>query len=1065
MAYNASKKIGNSYIAFESSGQISDYSLQVLADVASKSKNAKIIVTSLQRDAKGQMEAMYTNLVNTGPTAQYAIYGTNGDQVITAYVTAKAAGGNVSQIKAAMLAKINELGVDKVSNHAANPSELQVVDISKRRLANPVDFIAVARADSRISQALFENNVYHIEIPQINESTEPVIKGDSANKNISTLEDKPVKVVEWTNTGEYNGKIIDHLTDNVETFPAYGADSEDIITFEYNGVSNNKRLWQALDLPNKKLFGGNDGSYIANKDYPLGRGATIYIPISEISTSGDVKITNVSTTVTGNNTQTNKKSNNIIKEYNSNITVAKTNEARFYPKLLKYVSLDPGYTPAYKNRGITAKLIAPRLKVYIWSRALSLQGGQSGYIDVTPSVQQLSISSSMEGSEFTIKFSPLIGRLSVNSTSEIHSTQPVWEKSDEIMQDGGEIVALGNINRESTFKDPRVDSGEDISSEYIRNHQYYEKVLQQNDMVFVRFEQLNIDKDSEALAEDQVASSNWYDLIGLIDYAEVSSTAAMTDVAITAVGRDLTKALLEDNSYFNPYSVGHQGSLYGGDIGYNGRYLEGGFKDVAAITDRSIKQMMEFIFHRISSIGYVPDEVFDKFPNKTNISIQTKYPESESDKNTTEVKRARGIWQLVKFWIDDNIKDIRLVDDSVSNPQGSVWDLMKKAVQEPFLELFTETLGTHFYVIARKPPFEQSVLSKIVNEIGSSNSGTTGSENSGFEGGVSGVKASAYNKYLDCLDKKNVKVHAPRFSGSGFPSPSAEEQRRHALNQIGKIKVSSAEEKQYLEKFGAVIVDDKIVDCTEAMRDANNAKFPLIININEDDVYRDSFKQTQLAYSWYEVHDKGSFAGKDVSLGHIPAIYFDEYAQVFGNRKLEVTSNYSDFRFFETKDNPEKTNLYAEQTAQLLSFMVETNIHLPFTREGSFTVNGDRRIKKGNYIYYRPTREVFYVERVENNIMMGQNIDRTTTVTVSRGMVIDYIDGKEEVLSNKAGEEVTKLVSYFNIVDIPKLRDGIYNTVDGGAADDKFDHKADMAIDEDVMNFFLKKKQFKEYGV
>ena len=32
------------------------------------------------------------------------------------------------------------------------------------------------------------------------------------------------------------------------------------------------------------------------------------------------------------------------------ITVAKTSESKYYPKVLKYVSLDPGYFPAYKSK-------------------------------------------------------------------------------------------------------------------------------------------------------------------------------------------------------------------------------------------------------------------------------------------------------------------------------------------------------------------------------------------------------------------------------------------------------------------------------------------------------------------------------------------------------------------------------------------------------------------------------------------------------------------------------------------------------------------------------------------
>ena len=479
---------------------------------------------------------------------------------------------------------------------------------------------------------------------------------------------------------------------------------------------------------------------------------------------------------------------------------------------------------------------------------------------------------------------------------------------------------------------------------------------------------------------------------------------------------------------------------------------------------------MEFLFHRISSIGYVPDEILETFKGRTEVSIHRRSKRSGSDDKTTEIKRARGIWQLVKFWIDDDIKDLRLVDDSIANPQGSIWDLMNKVCQTPFIEIFTETLGTHFYVIVRRPPFEKRILSKIVN--GTYSSTAIGSDQSAQDIGVSGAidtdTTNAYAKYLECLSIREKNLPRYKFESGNEYSFSGEkityEDKNNAdkLRKLAKIEITSAEEKRYLEQYGVVIQNDKIIDCTDALRNADNTAYPTIININEDDVFRDNVRQSQTAYAWYQIHDRGNFAGNSVSLGHVPAIYFDEYAQVFGNRKMEVTSNYSDFRFFDDKAKKDKSDLYAEQASQLLAFLVETNIHLPFTREGSFTINGDRRIKKGNYIYYRPTREIFYVNGVTNSASVSDSIDRTTTVNVSRGMVIDYIDGVNETIFKEDGTTEEKLVSYFNIVNIDKLRDGIYDIVSGGSADDKFDYKSSMSIDVDIMNFFLKKKQFKD---
>jgi len=120
-------------------------------------------------------------------------------------------------------------------------------------------------------------------------------------------------------------------------------------------------------------------------------------------------------------------------------------------------------------------------------------------------------------------------------------------------------------------------------------------------------------------------------------------------------------------------------------------------------------------------------------------------------------------------------------------------------------------------------------------------------------------------------------------------------------------------------------------------------------------------------------------------------------------------------------------------------------------------MNGDRRIKKGNWIFYRPTQEFFYVTQVTNNISIStETIDRTTTIQVERGMLQKYLLGSTETID---GEEVD--ISYFNIVDIPKFKQGVYDTVTKGVAEDKFDYKADIAINKKVFNFFLQRRHFK----
>jgi hypothetical protein len=1018
--------VGEKFIKFKSGvrGNVTDYTLNVLANILRDANQPYLIITSLQRTPRQQASAMYNNIVSKGVASQYNLYGSGGDAIINVYVSEKAKSSTPTEIKNAMTSAI--VTNDWQYDHRADGITKAVVDISFRELKS-IGTMTVSlqkwKNKGVVSKFIDESDHFHVEIPQKN--SDGTNKASENTSSVNRIDGINIVANKFQSSSKYSGKFLSDLTDSIESSPIYGSDPLAISRYEYEGKSNNERLWSVLPLEYKKLIGQNDGSYNSNVVYPLTRLSIIYIPSSEIYTIPEDEL------VKGGNqdstgSQTSHKSGSKIKEYSSNITLMQSKEGKYYPKVLKYMSADPGFTPLNKFSESNIKDIYPRLRVHVWSRILHNQTG-NGYIDVTSDIVSLSVNSTMEGTEITIQLASCIGRI-VSENNDLN----VWSKDDSVGS-----INLGNINRPDSQKDGR--SNEVFGINYIRNNQYYEKILQQNDMVFIRFEELISDINTGISIEDLV-TKGWHDSIGLLDYVNVKSNASNTDVSIDVVGRDLTKMFIEDNSFFNTYSIGHAESLYGGDVGSNSRFGDNVFLDVDALMAKSIKESLEFIFHRISSIGYVPDEIFNLFRGLTKVSVVTK----KDGKNISEVRPSKGAWQLVKFWIDENISDIRLVDDSVSRPNGSIWDLMKKVCQDPFIEIFTETLGTQFYVIVRKPPFEQKILTKIVEDLQPYQ-----------EEYLNEVEASnRYVKYLDCLKANRDK-------------PAEGESYNDIINtkKLARGEFARGAGLEDFKQNGLAFQDDSESNCSEELRKADDAIYPTMINVLDSDVLSESLMQTQTAYSWYQVTDKGNFAGHSVVLSHIPAVYFDEYAQIFGNRKLDVVNNYSDYKFFDNKNKDKGENLYAEQASQLLSYLVETNIHLPFTREGSITINGDRRIKKGTYIYYAPTREVFYVTGVSNSISIANNIDRTTTLTVSRGMVIDFIKGHVIDVEELDGSTSQRKVSYFNIIDIQKFKEDAYDVVANGVTSDKFNYKSKMKLDIPIMNFFLNKKQFFEKDI
>lgn len=154
------------------SGKITDISKDVLKTAAKKSDNKTITISSTQRPPSSQARAMITNLERdwengdrTG-SIQKDIYSNAGDKVIQVYVDLKSRGVSKDDILKAMEEKIIEIGPMNISKHASDISELNVMDIPKGNLRNPLVFLSALRSDSRVKQVLDENGVYHVEIKQ-----------------------------------------------------------------------------------------------------------------------------------------------------------------------------------------------------------------------------------------------------------------------------------------------------------------------------------------------------------------------------------------------------------------------------------------------------------------------------------------------------------------------------------------------------------------------------------------------------------------------------------------------------------------------------------------------------------------------------------------------------------------------------------------------------------------------------------------------------------------------------------------------------------------------------------
>lgn len=258
------------------------------------------------------------------------------------------------------------------------------------------------------------------------------------------------------------------------------------------------------------------------------------------------------------------------------------------------------------------------------------------------------------------------------------------------------------------------------------------------------------------------------------------------------------------------------------------------------------------------------------------------------------------------------------------------------------------------------------------------------------------------------------------------------------------------------------------------------------------------------AYSWYQMEPQSPTISGTSSSGaflaeQLPAIYFPQFARYWGNRKYSLVNPYTPYEGYVGDKNQSSRSIFLERALDDLLYLIEINSILPFTRKGTITLNGDRRIKRGTFIRLRATNEIFYVDSVSNQFsisLVGNSLQRTTHIEVSRGMVEEYIRGSmrpvqefgfPKNLSGRSIDEVKKAqekynqqfsnlssnsldtkttvftgykpYSYFDIIRIGSLRERYLSKVNTPSI--QLEDMPDYGINEPAFYFFKNKLQFK----
>ncbi len=309
----------------------------------------------------------------------------------------------------------------------------------------------------------------------------------------------------------------------------------------------------------------------------------------------------------------------------------------------------------------------PKVTAFLWSKSLAkasakhmiggLNNGKTmGWADLSASIVSMSTSVGQQGGTFNIRF--------------VFQKQFRQRFLGTVKNDDGTIYEkYGNRSREvdDYYKD-FYHMSTDLESFYGRENfntddgdSYFSNIISTNDLFFIAFSQLEhwsektigegIEYDIGANEIAQIASESSFDMIGLVDNVTVQRNAENGSIMIDVTGRDLSKLLSDDGTFFFNHSTTKNPSR----IFYNeqGDAKQGDVRDV---------EKMDGKYQAINRMRRTADEL-DIFCNQTNQSIDYVIKGVLSQLANIEIVSSTAFeyWENRTRWLDvhpeDEIKD------------------------------------------------------------------------------------------------------------------------------------------------------------------------------------------------------------------------------------------------------------------------------------------------------------------------------------------------------------------------------------------------------------------------
>ncbi len=431
--------------------------------------------------------------------------------------------------------------------------------------------------------------------------------------------------------------------------------------------------------------------------------------------------------------------------YMVNQTLVKNNDYNvFIESEIRKLLNNPKYKRVNENQSTAVSVgslfkKAERYTVWIWCKSISPDG--SRIFDLSPFLDTVNTTNTKEGANFTIGLPHIMYNRDENGNYVLKLDEYPYKNGTAPNFIAKTIMSHPQDFDTKEYKAKFIDDNNEVNnnqSGYLRrNESIFHNLIQSNDVVFIKLENfISDDSVNEIELRDEfftlpsdILAGKIFDLIGLVDSIPLSSDAENTDQQMLLTGRCLSKMIIDDGVYFFPveYAVqdreqiiknssktrsGNRLFLTAGEVG--DKTLSSNFKYLGAneiigdtqfnlFSTKSISEWLVFIFSQLTNIQIAPDGLFNNYADKS--FVVSRLGDIKTQNYSYQRAKAPGIWQIVKLALDKEICDRKITDTSLCTDTGSLFNLISKVCQKPFVEFFMDTYGDKFYFIVRKPPF------------------------------------------------------------------------------------------------------------------------------------------------------------------------------------------------------------------------------------------------------------------------------------------------------------------------------------------------------------------------